>query len=200
MCYKQQYMKNLIISALIALCSYSVSAQESLIAGIMDVAPVNITIGEEDQAKVDEYDQTVTEETAKLDEKLAKLGEDYAKGVTDLIQKFTSTMDKGEEQIIKNEKQRVETQTNALTFNLIRDKKAAVQGFKNVLTSGMRPLPRAVSKMKAKELEDIVEEYKDNMHTEFEANKRVLRAFKATEHVTKTQYTGDMKPVESAEQ
>lgn len=164
----------------------------------MDVAPVNITIGEEDQQKVDEYDAKLTEEQTALDEKLAKLGEDYAAKVTDLITKFTSTMEKaGDEQVIKNEKQRVETQTNALTFNLIKDKKAAVQNFKNVLNSTMRPLPRAVSKMKEKELDDVIEDYKEKMHQEFEANKRVLRAFKATEHVTKTQYTGDLKPVDS---
>lgn len=194
-------MKNLIIPALIAMFSFSVTAQESLIAGIMDVAPVNITIGEEDQAKVDEYDQKLTEETANLDERLGELGQNYAEKVTDLIQKFTSTMEKaGEEREIKNEKQRVETQTNALTFNLIKDKKAAVQNFKNLLSSQMRPLPRAVSKMKEKELGDVIDEYKDNIHQEFEANKRVLRAFKATEHVTKTQYTGDMKPVDDTEQ
>jgi len=179
-------MKNLIIPALIAMFSFSVTAQESLIAGIMDVAPVNITIGEEDQKLVDEYDAKLTEETTELDERLAKLGEEYASKVTDLVSKFTGTMEKaGEEQAIKNEKQRVETQTNALTFNLIKDKKAAVQGYKNTLVSLMRPLPRAVSKMKEKELQDVVDEYKDNIHQEFEANKRVLRAFKATEHVTK---------------
>ena len=170
--------------------------QESLIAGIMEVDPVNITIGEEDQKNVDEYDAYVGEEQGKLDEQLAELGTTYAESVTKLIEKFSESMTKGDEQSIKNEKQRVETQANSLTFSLIRDKKSAVQKYKNSLTSKMRILPRAVQKMKEKEMEDVIDDSKENMHTEFEANKRVIRAFKATEHVTKTQYTGDAKPIE----
>ncbi len=170
------------------------TAQESLIAGIMNIDPVNITIGEDDQKKVDEYDASFTEETATLDEELAKLGETYAESVTKLIEKFSESMTKGEEQIIKNEKQRVGTQTNSLTFNLIKDKKSAIQRFKNKLSSQQRSLPRAVAKMKEKEMEDVVDDYKKKIHQEFEANQKVLRAFKATEHVTKTQYTGDAMP------
>jgi len=198
LCVKPRYMKNLLLTIIVASATtLSMTAQESLIASIMNVDPVNITIGEEDQKNVDEYDARVTDETTKLDEAMAKLGETYASDVTKLIEKFTGTMTKGDEQTIKNEKKRVETQTNSLTFNLIKDKKAALQKFKNQLVSNMRELPRAVAKMKEKELEDVIDDHKDKIHMEFEANKRVLRAFSATEHVTKTQYTGDAMPVES---
>lgn len=189
-------MKNLLLSTIISIAFMPLFGQESLIAGIMEVDPVNITIGEEDQKNVDEYDAYVGEEQGKLDEQLAELGTTYAESVTKLIEKFSESMTKGDEQSIKNEKQRVETQANSLTFSLIRDKKSAVQKYKNSLTSKMRILPRAVQKMKEKEMEDVIDDYKENMHTEFEANKRVIRAFKATEHVTKTQYTGDAKPIE----
>lgn len=190
-------MKNLLLTIIATLAVLSITAQESLIAGIMQVDPVNITIGEEDQEKVDEYDAKLAEETTALDENLAKLGEAYAEDVTKLIQKFTDSMTKGGEQMIKNEKQRVETMANSLTFNLIKDKKSALQRFKNTLMSNTRQLPRAVAKMKEKEMDDVLEDYKEKIHTEFEANKRVIRAFKATEHVTKTQYTGDALPVEN---
>ena len=187
-------MKNLLLTIIATVAALSMTAQESLIAGIMNIDPVNITIGEDDQKKVDEYDASFTEETATLDEELAKLGETYAESVTKLIEKFSESMTKGEEQIIKNEKQRVGTQTNSLTFNLIKDKKSAIQRFKNKLSSQQRSLPRAVAKMKEKEMEDVVDDYKKKIHQEFEANQKVLRAFKATEHVTKTQYTGDAMP------
>lgn len=190
-------MKNLLLTIIASLAVLTMTAQESLIAGIMQVDPVNITIGEEDQKKVDEYDAMVAEETAELDETLAKLGEEYAEKVTDLIQKFTDSMTKGEEQMIKNEKQRVETMSNSLTFGLIKDKKSAIQRFKNTLMSNTRELPRAVAKLKEKDMDDVIDDYKEKIHTEFEANKRVIRAFKATEHVTKTQYTGDAMPVEN---
>lgn len=179
-------MKNL----LLALCSFvmgsSIYAQGSLIADIMSVDPVNITIGEEDQKKVDEYDANLTDSTTELDEKLAELGEDYAEKVTKLIEGFSDIMNKGEEKIIRNEKQRVTTSTNTYTFNLIKNKKAAIQRFENDASIELRQLPKPISKMKKKELEEKVEEYRDNIHKEFEANQMVLKAFKATEHVKKT--------------
>ncbi len=190
-------MKNLLLIIIATFAAVTMTAQESLIAGIMQVDPVNITIGEDDQKKVDEYDAKFAEESTKLEEELTKLGEDYAEGVTKLIQKFTDSLTKGEEQMIKNEKKRVETMSNSLTFNLIKDKKSAIQRFKNSLVANTRELPRAVAKMKEKEMEDIVDEYKEKIHTEFEANKRVIRAFKATEHVTKTQYTGEAMPADN---
>lgn len=179
-------MKNLILSIVAVLFAFPMISQESLIASIMNVDPVNITIGEADQKRVDEYDATNSEETTKLDEDLTELGTKYAEQVTKLIEKFSDTMTKGEEQIIKNEKKRVETQTNALTFNLIRDKKSAIQRYENKLGPLIRALPKPISKMKEKEMKDVVEDYKKNIHTEFEANQRVLRAFGATEHITKT--------------
>ena len=190
-------MKNLLLIIIATFTAVTMTAQESLIAGIMQVDPVNITIGEADQKKVDEYDAKFAEETTNLDEELAKLGEAYAESVTKLIQKFSDSMTKGEERMIKNEKQRVETMSNSLTFNLIKDKKSAIQRFKNNLVANTRELPRAVAKMKEKELEDVIDDYKEKVHAEFEANKRVIRAFKATEHVTKTQYTGEAMPVDN---
>jgi hypothetical protein len=190
-------MKNLLLIIIATFAAVTMTAQESLIAGIMQVDPVNITIGEADQKKVDEYDAKFAEETTKLDEELAKLGEAYAESVTKLIQKFSDSMTKGEERMIKNEKQRVETMSNSLTFNLIKDKKSAIQRFKNNLVANTRELPRAVAKMKEKEMEDVIDDYKEKVHAEFEANKRVIRAFKATEHVTKTQYTGEAMPVDN---
>lgn len=186
-------MKNLILSFVAVFLVFPLISQESLIASIMNVDPVNITIGEADQKKVDEYDAANSEATVKLDEELAELGTEYAEQVTKLIEKFSETMTKGEERIIKNEKQRVETQTNSLTFNLIRDKKSAIQRFDNKMSSMIRSLPKPISKMKDKELNDVVEEYKKTIHTEFEANKRVLRAFSATEHITKT-HISDVTP------
>lgn len=179
-------MKNLLLILLSLATASMISAQESLIADIMAVDPVNITIGEEDQKKVDEYDKRLSESTTKLDEELQKLGETYAKDVTKLIEGFTGTMDKGDEKVIKNEKKRVSTSTNTYTFNLIKNKKQAIQRFENNASIEIRKLPKPIAKMKTKELSDKVEEYRDNIHKEFEANQMVLKAFKATEHVKKT--------------
>jgi len=179
-------MKNLLSLVFISMVFIPTQAQESLIAGIMQVEPVNLTIGEEDQEKVDKYDADFAEEQTGLQEELTKQSEDYAADVTKLVEKFTDIMTKGEERMISNEKQNVNSKANAMTFNLIRDKKATIQRFHNEMSSAMRTLPRPVQKMKQKDLDDFVEEQRKLIHDEFEANQRVLKAFKATEHVTKT--------------
>ncbi len=179
-------MKNLLLIILSLATVSALSAQESLIADIMSVDPVNITIGEEDQKKVDEYDERLSDETTKLDEELQKLGETYAKDVTKLIEGFMSIMEKGDEKVIRNEKKRVTTSTNTYTFNLIKNKKSAIQRYENRANIEIRKLPKPIAKMKTKELGEKLEEYRDNVHQEFEANQKVLKAFKATEHVKKT--------------
>ena len=179
-------MKNLLSSIFICLAFLPAKAQESLIAGIMQVDPVNLTIGEEDQEKVDEYDAAYAEEQTALQELLTEQSEDYASEVTKLVEKFQDIMTKGEERMISNEKQNVNSRANALTFDLIRDKKATIQKFHNEMSSEMRALPRPIQKMKSKELDDFADEQRKLIHEEFEANQRVLKAFKATQHVTKT--------------
>lgn len=179
-------MKNLLLAVTACFLGITMTAQESLIAGIMQVEPVNLTIGEEDQKKVDEYDADYAEELTKLDELLLEQSEDYAADITKLVQDFTSSMEKGDERSIKNSKQNVNSLANSKTFSLIKDKKRSIQGFHNAMTLMIRPLPKPIAKMKEKELNDLVEDYRSKIHEEFEANQRVLKAFKATEHVTKT--------------
>ena len=181
-------MKNFLFTTFCMLSAFYISAQGSLIADIMKVEPVNLTIGEEDQKLVDEYDATYTEELAALDELLQEQSEDYAADITELIQDFTEMMEKGEEQLIKNEKQKVNTMSNSKTYSLIKDKKRSIQSFHNTMSSEMRELPRPIIKIKQKELDEIADEYRDKIHEEFEANQRVLKAFKATEHIKKIQY------------
>jgi len=187
--FKLEQMKCFILNLLLVSCSVFLAAQESLIADIMKVEAVNITIGEEQQEKLADYESELANMTAQLDEDLQKLGEDYAADVTQLIESFTETMSEGDEKVIKNEKRRVGTQTNTLTFNLIRDKKMAIQRYENDMKLEIRKLSIPVGKMKDKELTDSVNDYKDNIHKEFEANKRVLKAFKATEHIQRTHFT-----------
>ena len=177
---------NLIAIALFIFTGVSVSAQESLIADIMQVDAVNLTIGEEAQKKIEEYETSYTEELGKLDELLGKQGEDYAAEVTKLIEGFTGSMEKGEEQLIINEKQNVTTMTNAKTFTLLKDKKKSIQDFENKMNIQLRGLPKEIMKEKDKELKDLVEDYRSKIKEEFSANQRVVKAFKATEHITKT--------------
>ena len=61
----------------------------------------------------------------------------------------------------------------------------------------MRGLPRPIMKVKEKELNTLAEEYRDKIHEEFEANQRVLKAFKATEHIKKTMFS-DIAPSDSS--
>ncbi len=184
---KNNIMKsNLIAIAIFVLAGVSISAQESLIADIMQVDPVNLTIGEEAQKMLDKYETAYTEELGKLDELLAKQGEDYAEEVTKLIEGFTGSMEKGEEQVIKNEKQNVATMTNAKTFTLLKDKKKSIQDFHNKMNIMQRDLPKEIMKEKGEELNNLVEDYKSKITEEFSANQRVIKAFKATEHITKT--------------
>ncbi len=183
---KLETMKNLLlIFALSAVVSLA-HGQESLIAGIMQVEPVNLTIGEEDQAKVDEYDAAYEEGKAEMEAKLTEQSEEYAAGVTELVENFTEVMTEGEERMIKNAKQGVNTKANSLTFALIKDKKMTIQQFHNDMSREMRALPRPIQKMKEKDLNTFVEEQRAKIHEEFEANQRVLKAFKATEHIKKT--------------
>jgi len=180
-------MKSNLVAIAVFLCTgVFVSAQESLIADIMQVDPVNLTIGEEAQKKIEEYETTYTEELGKLDELLGKQGEEYASEVTKLIEGFTSSMEKGEEQAIKNEKQNVTSMTNAKTFTLLKEKKQSIQDFHNKLNIMQRELPKEIIKEKEKELNDLVEDYRSKIQDEFSANQRVIKAFKATEHITKT--------------
>jgi len=183
---KQKEMKQYLLFSLLVMISIGLSAQESLIAGIMQVDPVNLTIGEEDQEKVDEYDAEFAEQQTELDTELAELGEEYANDITEMIEKFTNIMAEGDERKINNEKQSINTLANSRTFKLIKDKKATVQNFQNNRMIRMRDLPRPIQKMKEKELNTYVEDLRDKIHEEFEANQRVLKAFKATEHIKKT--------------
>jgi len=179
-------MKNLLSLVFIALAVLPLTAQESLIADIMQVEPVNLTIGEEDQENVEKYDTDYTEAQTELEEALTAHSETYAEDVTKLVEKFTETMTDGDERSIINEKQTVNSTANALTFALIKDKKATIQEFHNDMSQAMRELPGEIQKMKVKDLDTYVDEQRKLIHDEFEANQRVLKAFKATEHYTKT--------------
>lgn len=177
-------MKNLVVIILAVFISFTGYGQG--IADIMKVEPVNITIGEENQKLVDEYQSALDEEKTELDEMLQKHTDKYVEDITDLITNFTDVLAEGKEQLIKNEKSRVLTRSNSMTFRLIKDKKLEIQRFKNKVVSSIRGLPQPINKLKEKELKEIEEEYKEAAHTEFEENKRALKAFKATEHIQKT--------------
>jgi len=114
-------MKNLLVFVLVAF-AMNLFGQDSPIADIMQVEAVNLTIGEEDQEKVDEYATSLEEGKTELEENLAKLSEDYAGEIGELVKKFTDSMEKGDERMIRNEKQGVNTKANSLTFGLIKNK------------------------------------------------------------------------------
>jgi len=191
-------MKNLVVTILASCLSVACFAQG--IADIMKVEPVNITIGEENQKLLDEYQKSFDEEKVELDEVLQKRTEKYVEDITDLIGKFTDVLAEGKEQLIKNEKSSVLTRSNSMTFQLIKDKKLEVQRFKNKMVSDIRGLPKPLNKVEEKKLTETVDEYLEAAHTEFEENQRVLKAFKATEHIQKTHISDMPAPSTTDEQ
>ena len=157
----------------------------SLIADIMNVAPVTQEMDETTVEADTEYIASLDEQKAKVEELLGKHGDKFKEDVAEVIEKFNKVLAKGIEQDIKIEKKRVATSVNALSMNLLKAKKTVMMDFNNQMTSSIRKLPRTLVMDKEKELKEIIQDYQDKFSEEYKANQDVITNFKNTEHLIK---------------
>lgn len=164
--------------------NFSVEGQESLIADIMNVAPVTVKADETTMKANEDYQEEFTDQKEKVDELFKKHSEKFASEVKELIERYNKVLAKAIEQDVVNEKQSVATRVNALSMSLIRSKKDVLVQFNNNLVSQIRGLPKSLRDDKEEELTTITKEYQEAIDAEFKANQQVLKAFKAAEHLT----------------
>lgn len=176
--------KTLICVVMLSAISWVAQGQESLIADIMNVAPVTVQASDETIEANDDYDKEFNEQTVKVDELFAKHSEKFAGEVTDLIEKYNKVLAKAIEQDVKNEKASVATRVNALSMSLIRSKKDVLTQFSNNLLSEIRLLPKSLRDEKEEQLAEKIDEYKMAIDTEFQGNQQVIKSFRTTEHLT----------------
>lgn len=182
-------MRKLLFCFLAVFCLGQINAQESLISDIMNVDAVNRVEGENDQEEDERYQKELDDEKARLEDNLTKLGEDYQKDVTDLIEDFTKMLEEGEEKEVNNLKQSIVTQVTTSTMTLKKDKKKAIQDFENEVRIMIRELPKSLQSYREEELVTFLEEQRQNVETEFDANTNVVTTFKNTTHLTVTPKT-----------
>ena len=161
----------------------------SLIADIMNVAPVTQELDETTVEADTEYVSTLEEQKAKVEELLGKHGDKFKEDVGEVIEKFNKVLAKGIEQDVVVEKRRVGTSVNALSMNLLKAKKNVMMEFNREMTANIRKLPRVLVMDKEKELKEIIKEYQDKFDVEYKANQDVIKAFKSTEHLLKQEET-----------
>ncbi len=159
-------------------------AQESLIADIMNVAPVTVKADETTVEANEDYQEEFADQKQKVDDLFSKHSEKFAGEVKDLIERYNKVLAKAIEQDVKNEKQKVATRVNALSMGLVRSKKEVLVQFNNNLISSIRELPKSLKEEKEEELKTQTDEYAEAIDTEFQANQQVLKAFKEAEHLT----------------
>ena len=159
----------------------------SLIADIMNVAPVTQEMDETTVEADNEYKANLEEQKAKVEELLGKHGDKFKEDVGEVIEKFNKVLAKGIEQDVNVEKRRVGTSVNALSMTLLRSKKSVMMEFNNEMTQNIRKLPRALVVEKEKELKELIKEYHEKFDEEFKANQQVITTFKNTEHLLKAE-------------
>lgn len=161
----------------------------SLIADIMNVAPVTQELDETTVEADTEYVSTLEEQKAKVEELLGKHGDKFKEDVGEVIEKFNKVLAKGIEQDVVVEKRRVGTSVHALSMNLLKAKKNVMMEFNREMTANIRKLPRVLVMDKEKELKEIISEYQEKFDVEHKANQEVIKAFKSTEHLLKQEET-----------
>jgi len=159
----------------------------SLIADIMNVAPVTQELDETTVEADTEYEATLEEQKAKVEELLSKHGDKFKGDVGEVIEKFNKVLAKGIEMDVVVEKRRVATSVNSLSMNLLKAKKNVMMEFNREMTSSIRKLPRVLVTDKEKELKEIIKEYQEKFDVEYKANQDVIKAFKSTEHLIKSE-------------
>jgi len=159
----------------------------SLIADIMNVAPVTQELDETTVEADTEYEATLEEQKAKVEELLSKHGDKFKGDVGEVIEKFNKVLAKGIEMDVVVEKRRVATSVNSLSMNLLKAKKNVMMEFNREMTSSIRKLPRVLVTDKEQELKEIIKEYQEKFDVEFKANQDVIKAFKSTEHLIKSE-------------
>lgn len=186
-------MKKIFLLTFAVLASTFCFAQEeeapagSLIADIMNVAPVTQEMDETTLEADTEYQASLDEETANFEELLTKSGETFKDDVTKVIETFNEVLAKGVEQDVKVEEKRVATSVNALSMNLLRDKKKLLMSFNGKMTQSIRKLPTTLVADKEKELKELIADYKEKFDVEYALNQDVIEGFKATEHLIKSE-------------
>jgi len=186
-------MKKLILLTLSVLASTFVFAQEeeapagSLIADIMNVAPVQQEMDETTVEADTEYQANLEEETSNLEELLSKTGEKFKEDVSEVIETFNKVLEKGVENDVNVEKRRVTTSVNALSMSLLSQKKKLLMDFNGKMTQNIRKLPRVLVSDKEKELKEKIDEYKVKFDEEFGMNQDVIKGFKETVHLIKSE-------------
>ncbi len=185
-------MKKLILFCSLAFLSTSLFCQEeaeasggSLIADIMNVAPVTVAADESTKEANDEYQKTLDSEVAKVDELLAKHGSKFKEDVGDVIEKFNKVLAKGIEKDVNAEKRKVATSVHSLSMGLLKSKKGVLMDFNNRVTQAIRKLPSMLVSEKEKEVKEIIDGYKEQFDVELKANQQVIDSFKSTEHLQK---------------
>ena len=159
----------------------------SLIADIMNVAPVTQELDETTVEADTEYEATLEEQKAKVEELLSKHGDKFKGDVGEVIEKFNKVLAKGIEMDVVVEKRRVATSVNSLSMNLLKAKKNVMMEFNREMTSSIRKLPRVLVTDKEQELKEIIKEYQEKFDVEYKANQDVIKAFKSTEHLIKSE-------------
>ncbi len=189
-------MKNLFFFALLFLSMNVLFGQEeeassggSLIADIMNVAPVTQEMDETTVEADTEYQAALEEQKSKVEELLSKHGDKFKEDVGEVIEKFNKVLEKGIEQDVVVEKRRVGTSVHALSMSLLKSKKSVMMEFNKQMTSSIRKLPRSLVMEKEKELKEIIKDYHLKFDEEYKANQDVIKSFKATEHLLKAQET-----------
>lgn len=178
-------MKKIFFIAFVLCLSICSWAQESLIADIMSVEPVEIVVSDSYKEAKEDFEKRMTDEKAKVDKLLDRHGEKYKKEVTALIKNFNKILAKGIEQDVKNEKDRIYTKCRSLSFALRKNKRFTVTQFQNRMTAEVNQLPKELKVEKEMEVKDVVSEFGEQFDAEFDANQKVIKAFKETEHLTK---------------
>ena len=188
-------MKQIFLLAFVVLFANISFGQEeeastgSLIADIMNVAPVTQEMDETTVEADNEYKSQLEEQKAKVEELLGKHGSKFKEDVGEVIEKFNKVLAKGIEQDVNVEKRRVATSVNALSMTLLKSKKNVMMEFNNQMTQSIRKLPRALVTEKEKELKEIIKDYHEKFDVEFKANQDVISTFKSTEHLLKAEET-----------
>jgi len=186
-------MKKLILLTLALFASSFVFAQEeeapagSLIADIMNVAPVTQEMDETTVEADTEYQASLEEETANLESNLSEAGDKFKDNVSDVIEKFNEVLGKGVENDVNVEKKRVATSVNSLSMSLLRDKKKLLMDYNGKMTTSIRKLPRVLVADKEKELKEKIAEYKKKFDEEYKMNQDVIQGFKDTVHLIKSE-------------
>lgn len=159
----------------------------SLIADIMNVAPVTQTMDETTVEADTEYKEVLEEKKSDLEATLSKQGEQFKEDVGDVIEQFNKVLEKGVEQDVNVEKKRVITKVNTLSMNLLKNKKKTLMDFNGTVTQSIRKLPKLLVEEKEQELKDIISEYKEKFDVEYAANQGVIEGFKSTVHLIKSE-------------